>query len=142
TAEVVIARRFLRGGRDVQRAGAVADRILQITSARLEDLLDAIRIVHTERNHQRGGRGDVGGGHRRALEWEEAGPRRIAARDGVLEDAVGDAVFVEVDARVAAGRRDVELFAIARVERELAVRTKRAHGNGAVVCGGVLDFLT
>ena len=66
---------------------------------------------------------DVRRRHRRPHEPQVVGLRGVAGDDGVLQDAVGLAVAVLVDARVAARRGDVDLRAPVRIEGRRSRRT-------------------
>src|SRR4029079_11325809 len=76
-----------------------------------QDRLDRVGLLHARAHDQRRDAGRVGRRHRRAHEPEVIRLRRVAGDDGVLQNAVGLAVAVLVDAGVAARRRDVDLFA-------------------------------
>jgi hypothetical protein len=132
-------RRLDRGGR-VDDAGAVAIGavLLALGLARgvLEELLDHLGVGHALADDQRGDAGDVGRRHRRALERVVAARGRVADLDRVLQDAAAVAV-----AGVAAGRGDVDVLAVVRVERGGLVAAGRGDRDRPRVGRGIADLV-
>src|SRR5262249_26465510 len=130
-------------GRRIDDAGAVAVAlvvaVLGLARRRGQDLLDLGRVGDALADDQRGDAGDVRRRHRRAHVAEVIALGRVADRDGVLQDAVGQAVAVLIDAGVTAGSGDVDVLAPVRVERGRLVEAGRRHGDHARVRGRITD---